>query len=106
MRLMYRTGHFEIAIASVTPIMIIRQHKLIRFSFLLQIKIFHMAGFFLVLVIAVIAYGIFMHTLLFPDVTVSWKILFQVLFRPYLLAFGELGVEKHDRMSNAYMFNV
>ncbi|XP_065053004.1 transient receptor potential channel-like isoform X2 [Rhopilema esculentum] len=58
--------------------------------------IFHMAGFFLVLVIAVIAYGIFMHTLLFPDVTVSWKILFQVLFRPYLLAFGELGVEKHD----------
>eukprot|EP00795_Rhopilema_esculentum_P014803 gene14803-5908_t len=58
---------------------------------------FHMIGFVLVLVIAVIAYGIFMHTLLFPEVDISWEILFQLLFRPYLLVFGELGINSYSR---------
>ena len=54
-----------------------------------------MIGFILVLIIAVIAYGIFMHTLLFPDVSVSWDVIFKLLFRPYLLVFGELGVNSY-----------
>ena len=58
---------------------------------------FHMLGFVLVLIIAVVAYGVFMHTLLFPDVTVSWQILFKVLFRPFLLVFGELGINSYTR---------
>jgi len=59
----------------------------------------HMIGFILVLIIAVIAYGIFMHTLLFPDVSVSWDVIFKLLFRPYLLVFGELGVNSY-KLSN------
>ena len=56
-----------------------------------------MLGFVLVLIIAVVAYGVFMHMLLFPDVTVSWQILFKVLFRPFLLVFGELGINSYTR---------
>ena len=60
-------------------------------------QMFHMSGFILVLIIVVVAYGIFMHTLLFPQVSVSWQILFKVLFRPYLLVFGELGISSYNR---------
>ena len=56
---------------------------------------FHMIGFVFVLLIAVVAYGIFMHTLLFPEVSVSWELIFKLLFRPYLLVFGELGINSY-----------
>ncbi|XP_065052963.1 transient receptor potential cation channel subfamily M member 7-like isoform X2 [Rhopilema esculentum] len=65
---------------------------------------FHMIGFVLVLVIAVIAYGIFMHTLLFPEVDISWEILFQLLFRPYLLVFGELGINSYSLSNNSTVY--
>ena len=60
-----------------------------------QFQAFHMIGFVLVLIIAVVSYGIFMHTLLFPDMSVSWEIIFKLLFRPYLLVFGELGINSY-----------
>ena len=55
-----------------------------------------MTGFLLVLLLAVVAYGIFMHAMLFPDSTLSWKIIFGLMFRPYLLVFGEMGLNNHE----------
>jgi len=65
---------------------------------------FHMVGFVLVLIVAVIAYGIFMHTLLFPDVSVSWDIVFKLLFRPYLLVFGELGIASYTLSTKSTVY--
>eukprot|EP00794_Sanderia_malayensis_P003066 gene3066-3530_t len=65
---------------------------------------FHMAGFVIVLIIAVLAYGIFMHALLFPNANVSWHILFKILFRPYLLVFGELGINSYSLGSNTTVY--
>ena len=56
----------------------------------------HLKIFMIMITILAIAYGIFMHTLLFPSSLPSWKILFGVLFRPYLLLFGELGLESYE----------
>ena len=56
----------------------------------------HLKTFMVMIMILVTAYGIFMHTLLFPSSLPSWKILFGVLFRSYLLLFGELGLESYE----------
>ena len=56
-----------------------------------------MKTFMVMVLILSIAHGVFMHSLLFPSSLPSWKILFSVLFRPYLLLFGELGLESYER---------
>ena len=47
--------------------------------------------------ILAVAYGIFMHTLLFSSSLPAWKVIFGILFRPYLLLFGEPGLESYER---------
>ena len=56
-----------------------------------------MKTFLVVLLIAVVGYGVFMTALLFPDSPPSWNVLFHVIFRPYLLMFGEMGLEQYER---------
>ena len=51
-----------------------------------------MTGFLLVLLLSVIAYGVFMHAFLFPDSNPSWELIFELVFRPYLLVFGKMGL--------------
>ena len=59
-----------------------------------------MKTFIIVLLIAILAYGIFRHAILNPDVESSWNILFEVLFPPYLLTYGDIGIEKRRRECN------
>ena len=56
-----------------------------------------MKTFLVVLLIAVVGYGVFMTALLFPDSPPSWNVLFHVIFRPYLLMFGGMGLEQYER---------
>ena len=38
-----------------------------------------------------------MNALLFPNAPPTWEMLFHVLFRPYLLLYGDLGLESYER---------
>ena len=72
--------------------------------FLFQLS--HVAMFAMVIFILLTAYGVFMHMLLFPPKTESagnegnptgyLEMLFKIYFRPYLLLFADLGLEKYE----------
>ena len=66
--------------------------------------LYHMRTFMVMIIILTIAYGIFMHTLLFPSSLPSWEVLFAILFRPYLLLFGDLGVESDNLSGKQTVF--
>ena len=51
----------------------------------------------MVLLVAVISYGIFQYTLLHEDATSGWTVIFKMLFRPYTTIFGELGIEQTSK---------
>ena len=64
---------------------------------LVQRMLRHLRNFVIVAAIAVISYGVFMTSLLFPGVKFdSWTLFIMVLLRPYLLFFAETGIEEYD----------
>jgi len=56
----------------------------------------HMSSFLWVLLTVVVAFGIFLFSFLYSAESLSWMILFKLLFRPYLLVFGELGISNYS----------
>ena len=68
-----------------------------------------MSTFIWVLLTVVIAFGIFLYSFLYSAEKLSWMIIFKLLFRPYLLVFGELGISTYSSMymPNAlFMFDI
>ena len=64
---------------------------------LVQKMLLHLNNFLIVAGIAVVSYGVFMTSLLFPGVNFgSWTIFVMILLRPYLLFFAETGIEEYD----------
>ena len=55
--------------------------------------------FFVILLIFVPAHGAFIYVLLFPKSEARWEIIFSILFGPFLLIFGETGINNH-KLSN------
>ena len=64
---------------------------------LVQKMLLHLKNFIIVASIAIVSYGVFMTSLLFPDVNFgSWTAFVMVILRPYLLFFAETGIEEFD----------
>ena len=61
-----------------------------------------MGRFIILIIILSSSFGVFMNALLFPSSPPSWKIAFRVLFRPYLLLFGEMGLGSYERKCQFY----
>ena len=55
-----------------------------------------MKTFLIVVIVSVIGYGVFMTALLHPDTAIDGHVLLFVLLRPYLLLFGESGLEHFE----------
>ena len=72
------------------------------------IMIFKMMGqlttFFAILFIFVPAHGVFMYVLLFPNSEAKWGILFDVLLRPFVLVFGEIGISSQELSTTQTVF--
>ena len=64
-----------------------------------------MVSFIGVLFVTILAYGVFMHALLFPDAKFTWEVIFRIVFRPYLLLFGEMGIENHHSKYSLFVTN-
>ena len=56
-----------------------------------------MKTFFVVVIVSIVAYGIFMTAMLHPPSDPWGPFLFNILFRPYLLLVGETGIESFER---------
>ena len=52
--------------------------------------------FLVVVLVSVFGYGIFMTAMLYPDANFNGKVLFHIFFRPYLILFGEPGIESFE----------
>ena len=64
---------------------------------LVQKMLLHLKNFVIVASIAIVSYGVFMTSLLFPDVNFgSWTAFVMIILRPYLLFFAETGIEEFD----------
>ena len=55
-----------------------------------------MKTFLVMIIILAFSYGIFMHVLLYPAQSPNWLIVFNVIFRPYLLLFGDMGLNSYN----------
>ena len=53
--------------------------------------------FLVVVLVSVFGYGIFMTAMLFPEAKFNGEVLFHIFFRPYLILFGEPGIESFER---------
>ena len=61
-----------------------------------------MGNFSLVAFVALIGYGVFMTSILFPSHGFeSWSKIIMMLIRPYLLLFAETGIEQFQCMYHA-----
>ena len=56
-----------------------------------------MKTFLVVVVVSIVAYGIFMAGMLHPRFDSVGATMFNILFRPYLLLVGEAGIESFER---------
>jgi len=55
-------------------------------------------SFLLVLVVVILAYGVFQRALLFMEMNTHPSLIFQLLYKPFLLMFGELNVEDSRKL--------
>ena len=58
---------------------------------------YHLLNFLLVLCVVMIAYGIFQRTFLYLDDNNDYRMVFQLLFKPFLLIFGEMNANESLR---------
>ena len=66
---------------------------------LLYSQLPQLGNFGLVALIAIIGYGVFMTSALFPSHDLeSWSTVLMMLIRPYLLLFAETGIDEFERM--------
>ena len=73
---------------------------------LVQKMLPQLSNFAIVAVIAIVSYGVFMTSILFPDIKFgSWSIFIMVLLRPYLLLFAETGINEYDLSSKNTIYN-
>ena len=72
---------------------------------LVQKMLPQLGNFAIVALIAIISYGVFMTSILFPNIKfTSWSVLIMVLLRPYLLLFAETGIEEFDLTTNSTIY--
>jgi len=60
--------------------------------------------FLVVVLVSVFGYGIFMTAMLYPDANFNGKVLFHIFFRPYLILFGEPGIESFELSNTTTVF--
>ena len=73
---------------------------------LVQKMLPQLGNFAIVALIAIISYGVFMTSILFPNITfASWSVLIMVLLRPYLLLFAETGINEYDLSTINTIYN-
>ena len=73
---------------------------------LVQKMLPQLGNFAIVALIAIISYGVFMTSILFPNIRFkSWSVLIMVLLRPYLLLFAETGINEYDLSTKNTIYN-
>ena len=73
---------------------------------LVQKMLPQLGNFAIVAVIAIISYGVFMTSILFPNISfISWSVFIMVLLRPYLLLFAETGINEYDLSTKNTIYN-
>ena len=73
---------------------------------LVQKMLPQLGNFAIVALIAIISYGVFMTSILFPNITFkSWSVFIMVLLRPYLLLFAETGINEYDLSTKNTIYN-
>ena len=73
---------------------------------LVQKMLPQLGNFSIVALIAIISYGVFMTSILFPNITFkSWSVFIMVLLRPYLLLFAETGINEYDLSTKNTIYN-
>ena len=73
---------------------------------LVQKMLPQLGNFAIVALIAIISYGVFMTSILFPNIKfASWSVLIMVLLRPYLLLFAETGINEYDLSTKNTIYN-
>ena len=73
---------------------------------LVQKMLPQLGNFAIVAIIAIISYGVFMTSILFPNITFkSWSVFIMVLLRPYLLLFAETGINEYDLSTKNTIYN-
>jgi len=72
---------------------------------LIQKMLPHLGNFIVIALVAMIGYGVFMTSILFPSISFnSWSPLLMILFRPYLLLFAETGINDYGLSSKTTLF--
>ena len=59
-------------------------------------------SFLLVLLVVILAYGVFQRALLYMDMNTHPALVFQLLYKPFLLMFGELNVEDSRKCTGVF----
>ena len=73
---------------------------------LVQEMVPHLGNFAIVAMVAIISYGVFMTSILFPDIKFfNWSLFIMILLRPYLLLFAETGIEAYDLPAKNTMYD-
>ena len=73
---------------------------------LVQKMLPQLGNFAIVAAIAIISYGVFMTSILFPNISfTSWSVFIMVLLRPYLLLFAETGINEYDLSTKNTIYN-
>lgn len=70
-------------------------------------KMLPQLGYFAIVAgVAIISYGVFMTSMLFPDIEFkNWNIFIMVLLRPYLLLFAETGINQYRLSAKNTIYN-
>ena len=73
---------------------------------LVQKMLPQLTNFAVVAFVAIISYGVFMTSILFPNIKFeSWSVFIMILLRPYLLLFAETGINEYDLSAKTTIYN-